>query len=117
MLKFLVWAEPPSAYSGSIPSVEVKEMHHRPAEQSTWAVVGDEGGFQGMEHFQAMPATGSEVLTENDSSRFLLSLPAFPQNSVAHTQIKTGAYGLEETVLPPKSRVFIARVYGSLLGV
>lgn len=73
------------------------------------------------EAFQAMPAAGSEVLAENDSSRFLLSLPAFPQNTVVDAQVKTGAYEIEETALPRKTEVFrtlfIARVCGSRLGV
>lgn len=73
------------------------------------------------EAFQAMPAAGSEVLAENDSSRFLLSLPAFPQNTLVNAQVKTGAYGIEETALPRKTEVFrtlfIARVCGSRLGV
>lgn len=53
------------------------------------------------------------------AAHFLLSLPAFPQNTVVSAQVETSFHGIEETVLTLKSQefgtLFVAGVYGSWL--
>lgn len=100
----------------SSPFVEMKGTCYRAAEQSAmwWRTAG---GLLGMKHFQVVPAMGSELMAESDSSSFSPVLPASPQDTVVNAQVKTSFHGTEElaTEEPRVRDYFIAHVYGSQL--